>query len=245
MVCERTDAALCQSRPGRDRQALPLQLPCRDRHLPSRSRPGRLARARPPGTPNRREELTTRCARGTETRRKTGGETEGRLDEPALCSFGAFLDSSLLFCFSPCFLRVSVPLWFKSMSFPEKLPLVTTEIAIGARAYRVTAVQNQDALLDAAEELEHFPYGFLLWESAVGLARWLAADPARVAGRSVLELGAGVGLPGIVAQALGAQVWQTDHQKGALLVARENARQNGVGDIQQFLADWRDWSHST
>lgn len=131
------------------------------------------------------------------------------------------------------------------MSFPEKLPLVTMEIAIGARAYRVTAVQNQDALLDAAEELEHFPYGFLLWESAVGLARFLAADPAQVAGKRVLELGAGVGLPGIVAQALGAQVWQTDHQKGALQVAQENARQNGVGGIQQFLADWRGWSHST
>ena len=74
-------------------------------------------------------------------------------------------------------------------------------------------MQDQDALLDFAEELEHFPYGFLLWEASVALARKLAANPSLVAGKRVLELGAGVGLaPGIVARSLGAEVWQTDHQ---------------------------------
>jgi len=104
-------------------------------------------------------------------------------------------------------------------------------------------VQNQDALLDAAVTLEHFPFGFLLWESAVALARRLAFDPELVAGKSVLELGAGVGLPGIVARAQGAEVRQTDHQAGALSLAQRNARQNGVTGIHTFLADWRDWTH--
>jgi predicted nicotinamide N-methyase len=126
----------------------------------------------------------------------------------------------------------------------EQLPLVTTEVAVGGRSWRVTAVQNQDALLDAAETLEHFPYGFLLWESAVGVARFLAANPALIAGRRVLELGTGVGLPGLVAQSLGAQVWQTDHQCGALTLARINARQNAVHGLRCFVADWRDWTHA-
>lgn len=125
-----------------------------------------------------------------------------------------------------------------------RFPLVTTTVRVGSRDWQVTAVQNQDALLDAAEELEHFPYGFLLWESAIGLARFLAANPALVAGRHVLELGAGVGLPGLVAQALGAQVQQTDHQAGALTLARQNAAQNGVISIRQFTADWRAWTHT-
>ena len=81
-----------------------------------------------------------------------------------------------------------------------KFPLVMAEIEIGAQIWKVTAVQNQDALLDGADELEHFPYGFLLWESAVGLARHLAAHPELVAGKTVLELGAGVGLPGTVSR---------------------------------------------
>lgn len=123
-----------------------------------------------------------------------------------------------------------------------QLPLVDADIAIGGRTWRVTAVADQDALLERAGELEHFPFGFLLWEAAVGLARGLAAHPERVAGKRVLELGAGVGLPGLVAQSLGATVWQTDHQAGALTLARHNALQNGLASPAQFLADWRLWS---
>ncbi len=105
-------------------------------------------------------------------------------------------------------------------------------------------MQDQDALLDFAEELEHFPYGFLLWEASVALARKLAANPNLVAGKRVLELGAGVGLPGIVARSLGAEVWQTDHQAHTLWLAQVNAAQNGIAGITTFAADWQSWSHS-
>jgi predicted nicotinamide N-methyase len=107
----------------------------------------------------------------------------------------------------------------------------------------VTCVQDQDTLLDYAEELEYFPYGFLLWDSAIGLARMLAGDPALVAGKRVLELGAGVGLPGIVARSLGADVCQTDHQMHALWLAQVNACENGVEGITTFAADWQTWTH--
>ena len=127
------------------------------------------------------------------------------------------------------------------MNLPN-LPLVTAPVVVGERVWHVTAVQNQDALLDAAEWFPHFPYGLLLWESAVGLARMLAARPEQVAGKRVLELGAGVGLPGLVAQSLSAQVWQTDHQARALLLAHENADRNGITGVERFVADWRAWA---
>ena len=125
-----------------------------------------------------------------------------------------------------------------------KFPLVTSDIAIGERDWRITAVHNQDALLEFADTLEHFPYGFLLWESAIGLARMLTANPEFVVGKSVLELGAGVGVPGMVARGLGANVWQTDHQVGALQLAQINAAQNNVTGIATFLADWQTWTHA-
>src|ERR1051326_2047479 len=110
----------------------------------------------------------------------------------------------------------------------ERFPLVTSEISVGGRTWRVTAVQNQDALVEAVDTLEHMPYGFLLWESAVGLAQLLAEEPERVAGKRVLELGCGVGFPGMVARWLRADIWQTDHQRGALKLAEQNALQNAV-----------------
>jgi len=113
---------------------------------------------------------------------------------------------------------------------------------IGNRILKITAVQNTDALLDQAEELEHFPFGFLLWESSIALATYLVGRPHLTYGRKVLELGAGVGVTGIVAQSLGGAVRQTDHQKGALVLAEQNAEQNGIQGIERFAADWRNWT---
>lgn len=46
--------------------------------------------------------------------------------------------------------------------------------------------------------------GQLLWPAAPVMARWLASQPALVAGRRVLEIGAGMGLTGFAAGLIGA-----------------------------------------
>lgn len=124
------------------------------------------------------------------------------------------------------------------------MPLADTNIEIGGRNWTIRAVPNEDVLLQADVDYERFPFGLLLWESAVALARHLAENPAQVKGRRVLELGAGVGLAGMAAQWLGAAVWQTDHQPDALGLAQINAANNGIGNMKHFLADWRHWTHT-
>jgi predicted nicotinamide N-methyase len=124
----------------------------------------------------------------------------------------------------------------------QKYPLVDTEIVVAGRRWTITAVKDQDALVDSVEteeDLQHFPYGLLLWASAVGLTERLWEQPGLVVGKKVLELGAGVGLPGMVAQALGGHVTQTDYQRPALSVAQVNGSQNGVAGIEYRVADWR------
>ncbi len=125
-------------------------------------------------------------------------------------------------------------------------PLTDTALTIAGRPWTITAVQDQNALVERVrtdEDLERFPYGLLLWASAIGLAEEIAARPALVAGKRVLEIGAGVGLPGIVAQSLGAEVTQTDHQEAALELAGRNAEQNGVSGIRRLVLDWRNFDH--
>lgn len=85
------------------------------------------------------------------------------------------------------------------------------------------------------------PYGIALWPAAIALAHELAARPLR--GMRVLELGAGTGLPGIVAATLGARVVQTDRNAGALVVARRNAARNAV-ELEQRAADWTAWQEA-
>lgn len=131
------------------------------------------------------------------------------------------------------------------LDLAARFPLETVSIPIGDRTWQITCVTDQDALLDGVNEVEHVPYGFLLWESAVALARWLTERPEWVRGKRVLELGAGVGLAGLVAQHIGAKVYQTDHRADVLVLAQENARQNDVALPHQFIADWRSWEHTS
>lgn len=125
----------------------------------------------------------------------------------------------------------------------HRFPLETLTLTIGDRPWQITCVTDQDALLDGVNEVEHVPYGFLLWESAVALADWLAHHPDLVANQRILELGAGVGLAGLIAHHLNGEVWQTDHRADLLELAAHNARQNELAPPQQFLADWRNWDH--
>jgi predicted nicotinamide N-methyase len=124
-------------------------------------------------------------------------------------------------------------------------PLHEYRLGLGGREWRIL---HTDSVLSRTDE-SHFllqrkdsvPYGVLLWPAAIALAHEIAARADELRGRSVLELGAGTGLPGIVAASLGARVVQTDKQDLAMSVCKRNVERNGVASIQHRLVDWADW----
>jgi predicted nicotinamide N-methyase len=99
-----------------------------------------------------------------------------------------------------------------------------------------------DALIDEEEFArdERLPYWADLWPSAVALARSLAeyTSEEHLAGRRVIELGCGVGLPTVIALARGASVVATDHYQAALDFARYNALVNLGREPRTRLLDW-------
>jgi len=126
----------------------------------------------------------------------------------------------------------------------DRYPLTETRCIIAGAEWRITEVKDHSALLAATktdEDLQNFPYGLSLWASAVGLAKRLARQPDSVRGKRVLEIGAGVGLAGLVAPSLGALVTQTDYQVDALTLCQHNATINGICDIQVRPGDWREF----
>jgi predicted nicotinamide N-methyase len=116
------------------------------------------------------------------------------------------------------------------------LPLVERTIDFAGGPLIITAAMDQTALLAATRDSSLLPLGLMLWESAVALAR--ALDHRAMAGLRVLELGAGVGLCGLLAARAGAQVVQTDIDERALALQRRNASRNGVDGLRHVRLDW-------
>ncbi|MDF1505047.1 methyltransferase domain-containing protein [Roseisolibacter sp. H3M3-2] len=124
-------------------------------------------------------------------------------------------------------------------------PLQEYRLRLGGREW---SVLHTEALLSFQEEQDFLgerralPYGVVLWSASIALAHDVAARAADLRGRTVLELGAGTGLPGIVAASLGARVVQTDKQAVALAVCRRNGARNGVAGVEYRQADWDAWT---
>ena len=99
--------------------------------------------------------------------------------------------------------------------------------------------RDSEALLD--EEAfdardEYLPYWAELWPSAIALARVVARRT--LTARRVLELGCGLGLPGLAAAVGGARATLTDWAPEAIVAAGDNAARNDVA-IEAFVCDWR------
>lgn len=116
-------------------------------------------------------------------------------------------------------------------------------LQIGALQIDFTRIADPDHVLDmVADEADrreklrgrnvpdndlHLPYWAELWDSAMGIARYLQRPAGHAllkgTGAKVLDLGCGQGLSGTVAAALGASVTFADLERPALLMAALNS----------------------
>ncbi len=123
-----------------------------------------------------------------------------------------------------------------------------TRLELDGHSIELTVLTNLDALFDQLiakgpdhEDVrdERIPYWAELWPAAIALSRYLLETYPSLEGKNVLELGCGLGLPGIVAGLLGAEVTLTDYLPEPLDFARRNWEQNLSRPARFELLDWR------
>jgi predicted nicotinamide N-methyase len=106
--------------------------------------------------------------------------------------------------------------------------LVDEEVEVAGRTLRLLRPPQADELIDedAFDEDEFLPYWAELWPSGIALAE--VVDRLAIQGKRVLELGAGLGIPSLVAALRGADVLATDWSDDAVSLLRDNAERNGI-----------------
>ncbi len=122
--------------------------------------------------------------------------------------------------------------------------LVHERVIVEGRTFTISRPGQSDRLLDhpavrsAFAADEYMPYWADLWPAARMLAKVLLRQ-SWPAGLRVLEVGCGLGLPGIVALAAGMRVTFSDYDATALYFASLNARANGFNAFDLLQMDWR------
>lgn len=91
---------------------------------------------------------------------------------------------------------------------------------------------------DPFKDVGDFPFWVKLWEAAMVLADFMLTTPPTKEGQTLLELGAGLGAPGLAAALAGHRVTLTDYEPHILDFQRVSAAATGLKGVECRLLDW-------
>jgi predicted nicotinamide N-methyase len=123
-------------------------------------------------------------------------------------------------------------------------PVIQEKVIVEGAEFLIGRPEHSDRLLDQAAVLvafetdEYMPYWADLWPAARMLAKVIMQETWKP-GTPALEVGCGLGLPGIVALSRGLQVTFSDYDPCALRFSGDNARLNGFEHFSVMQLDWR------
>jgi methyltransferase-like protein 23 len=83
-----------------------------------------------------------------------------------------------------------------------------------------------------------FPFWAKIWHSAKALSLFIVEHPGLLKDKTVLELAAGLGLPGLVAANYAQQVICTDYIPDAVNCIQQSIVQNGIKNMHSKIVDW-------
>lgn len=124
----------------------------------------------------------------------------------------------------------------------ESIPggLSERAITINGRSFHLTVPADAEQVLDqaaAGDREDHDPYWAELWSASISTAKFVL-DHNWPAQTNCMEIGCGIGLLGIAAQAAGLKVTMTDKDPRAVELAVHNVQKNGLPKPHAHVLDW-------
>jgi predicted nicotinamide N-methyase len=122
-------------------------------------------------------------------------------------------------------------------SFFREYEVDFKEMTIAGEKFRFATPRTIDRFLDL-NNIEHdFPLWAKIWKASWILAEYVAKHPPDPA-KHILEIGAGIGVVGVVASFFGHRITLTEYNAHALNFARANAEINQCSGVKVKKLDW-------
>jgi predicted nicotinamide N-methyase len=122
------------------------------------------------------------------------------------------------------------------MQYPVQLTQIGAEKAIYIPAYE--AVKTIYADLLALDPATPFPYWAKVWPSATALHNVLQKHPSLIRDKTVLELGAGIGLPSLLMASEAKTIQISDYDFEAVELLQKNIEHLELENAEALKLDW-------
>ncbi|MGB3209112.1 MAG: methyltransferase [Desulforhopalus sp.] len=113
-------------------------------------------------------------------------------------------------------------------------------LRFGEKQIRLLKIADLEKFLDGKDpfaDVKEFPFWIRLWDAAMILAYVLGSQPD-AAGSRLLELGAGLGAPGLAAAAAGFEVTISDYEEIIMDFQKVSAAASGLKGVHFTHLDW-------
>jgi predicted nicotinamide N-methyase len=104
------------------------------------------------------------------------------------------------------------------------------------------AIPDDDALKDAwnKQHTNNFPYWGKSWPAAEALAMFISANRQLFTHQRVLEIGAGLGLPSLIAARFAKSITSSDYLPMPLEYISISAKKNSISQLNTSVLNWHD-----
>jgi len=122
----------------------------------------------------------------------------------------------------------------------KKYSLTFDRLTIGEKKIRLLKIADLEEYLDGKDpfaDVSEFPFWIRLWDAAMILAYVLGSQP-EPGGKRLLELGAGLGAPGLAAASAGFKVTLSDYEDIILDFQRVSGAASKLQNIEFAHIDW-------
>jgi predicted nicotinamide N-methyase len=126
---------------------------------------------------------------------------------------------------------------FSMEKFKTTYDTEIVDLSIGGRPFQFHVPRTLEAFIDPDDPLHNFPLWSKIWEASLLLASKVAERKVR-RGERLIELGAGLGVTGLVAAAFGHDITITEYDSNALAFLEANRAQNKCPAARIHRLDW-------